>query len=159
MPNWCSNYVTFSGTKEGLQQVKELFIKMADQCQLLNKGVQPFDTPIQEDYFFDVYINVDSENNYSYNTKWFPNENDLIQIADKFGVDFEVEFSEMGNGVYGKSIYSNLRLITHTLSDLDLDKVEFSEDDEHYIYNGEIFEVQEEALELILEEKIKLATI
>jgi|GEM_PF-5502124 len=53
MPNWCKNYITFSGDKENLEKVHQTFIQMQNDEDETNEGQKPdFLEEIKDGYFF-----------------------------------------------------------------------------------------------------------
>jgi hypothetical protein len=46
----------------------------------------------------------------NYESRWTPNLNLLVQLAERYQVRFIIGFDEMTNGIYGGALYSNGRL-------------------------------------------------
>jgi len=164
MANWCSNYVHFTGSEENIKKVNELFAEMCEHNNKTQGGATPdfIETPVQG-WFFDVLKpETDKDQHFNYYTKWSPNELDLIEIAKRFNLEFKCEFSECGNGIFGKSIYKGGVLTIHALEYDEYIKavpVDEDNDEQGYIYEGEHYDSLDEALEDILQDKIKLAII
>ena len=96
MANWSSNSVAFEGNETALEQIKSKFRRMinlerAEQCGQLPDFVNPKDGG----YFFDI-ISDEGDCIFSYQTKWSQNTKVLVQIAERFKVDFIHDYEENG---------------------------------------------------------------
>ncbi len=154
MPNWCSNYLTLTGEEKNVNKVIKLFNKMKDRCEELGEGVyfnknQPIDG-----WFFDLY----TDGNIMYETKWAPNIQDLKILADKYKVNFDVDYSEPGMGIFGNCQYNYItkELDGVHLSYDDLEQFKYDEDKDNYKFRGEVYECEQDIVEILLEEKRKL---
>jgi len=161
MPNWCYNFVTFSGKEEDLEKLHNVFLEMEKQENITNEGQLPEFAKISEQldlnrWFFE--LNIIDLGIISYSTKWVPNTLNLVAIADYFNLEFESEYDESGNLIYGKAIYKNgileeLDLDTDELLEINWIESEIEGEDDHYLYRGEKYESDEEIKEMIWEEK------
>jgi hypothetical protein len=162
MPNWCYNYVSFSGKEEDLIKLQEVFSEMIKQEGITNEGQLPEFAKISEQldlnrWFFQLNDNGDF--GFTYETKWAPNTLNLVAIADLFNLEFESEYEEGGCLIYGKAFYKN-----KILEELDLDRsdllqisgLENTEDGgDYYLYQGEKYESDNEIKEIIWNKKFK----
>lgn len=158
MPNWCYNQVDFSGAEKDLKKVTTLFLAMSAREGEEGQGQKPDflgDEEPEDSYFFD--INADEfEDGYdthsiTYNTKWVPNLNDVLRIANHFNVDFEHQYEELGMQLYGKYRYQDKVLNHKCLEDADLSRFDWSGDE--VLFDGEPCESEAEQLETLLESK------
>lgn len=113
MANWCNNIVAFEGEETALEQVKAIFLQMAIREGEENCGQLPeFLKAENGGYFFNI---VWEEGNciISYDTRWSPNTDTLIKIAERYSLDFVHDYEEMGNLLFGRAVYEdgNLREI------------------------------------------------
>jgi len=155
MPNWCNNTVTFLGNDADIIKVVDAFRLIATVSY--GEGQQIVKDGGDSGYMFDIYAgDKDQELDYvNFQTKWAPVAAQLVKIANLFNVDFEYEYEELSNAVYGMYVYKNKNLTDHYLTDDEIELVIPKDEDEtSWSYNGEEYEVREEALELILEKKI-----
>jgi len=60
----------------------------------------------------------------------------------------------MGNGIYGKASYQNGILDDVCLSDEELELYSFDEETDTYHFEGEVYEIEYEILEMLLERKL-----
>lgn len=162
MPNWCYNYVSFSGKEEDLIKLQEVFSEMIKQEGITNEGQLPEFAKISEQlglnrWFFQLNDNGDF--GFTYETRWAPNTLNLVAIADLFNLEFESEYEEGGCLIYGKAFYKN-----KILEELDLDRsdllqisgLENTEDgNDYYLYQGEKYESSNEVKEIIWNKKFK----
>ncbi len=156
MANWCGNTVAFEGTPEAIDQIKWLFQAMATKEQQEQKGQLP-DWVNQHNggYFFDLYSDKDNTEVFQYQTKWSPNIEIVQEIAKHYKVDFVQDYEEMGNLIYGQTIYRNGILQDIYLKDEDFEQYEYNEETDKYHFEGKIYESDCDILETLLERKIK----
>lgn len=151
MANWCFNTLEITGKEECVEKVFELFQTMKNINDAENCGAKPFEEE-PDKYFFDIDIYGDYIN---YQTKWAPNVEDVIKIADKFNVDFILSYEESGNGIYGEYHYTNKVLKDWCLDDNDFEQVSYDDDTEMYKFRDELWESETEPYDILLKEKIK----
>lgn len=156
MANWCSNTVAFEGNETALEQIKLEFRKMITKEEKENCGQLPeFISENNRGYFFDiVWEEVDCI--FNYQTKWSPNTETLMQIAKRFKVDFIHDFEEMGNLIYGRTIFSDNELTDIYLEVEDFEKYQYDEETEIYHFEEKTYDNDYEILEILLERKINV---
>lgn len=154
MANWAQNWVTFSGEEVKLNQVKALFKAMEIKGKETNEGqIPPFVKQPIQDYFFEIY--ADETDTVSYATKWSPNVEDLIVIANHFDLNFISTYEETASSIFGKAVFTsgNTEAKFYDLDNEDFDLYQFNEEGDIYTYEGENFESESEILETIFEKK------
>ena len=155
MANWCSNTVVFEGSLEAIEQIKWLFQAMATKEQQEQKGQLPnWVNQHNGGYFFDLYLDNDNTEVFQYQTKWSPNIEIVQKIAEHYKLDFVQDYEEMGNLIYGQTIYRNGILQDIYLKDEDFEQYEYDEDTDNYHFEGEIYNNDIKILEILLERKI-----
>ena len=150
MPNWCSNYTTFKGSKENIEALNNAINKAIERETAERSAQAIHSQEIQDGYFFDLYSNgiEHEELTIMYETRWSPNLEDLALLCKEFGVDAETEFNEPGCDVYGTAnVYSDGTYVDEYVEQEFLDSIEFDEDTCLYTYNGEEYEVLAEIIE------------
>lgn len=155
MANWCNNTVTFLGNDSDIEKVVNAFRLIA--AMSYGEGQQIVKDGGDSGYIFDIYAGEEFDEQYyvNFQTKWAPIPDQIVKIADLFNVEFYYDYEELGNSVYGRYIYSKGKLTDYFLTDEEIELVvPKNEDWDLWSYNGEEYEVREEALELILEKKI-----
>lgn len=156
MANWCSNSVAFEGNETALEQIKSEFRKMINRENEEHCGQLPdFISDKERGYFFNI-VWEDGDCIFSYDTKWSPNKDILIKIAERYNVDFIHDYEEMGNLIYGRSIYENGTVIEIDLEDEDFEKYHYDEEADTYHFEGENYDSDYEILEILLERKINV---
>jgi hypothetical protein len=156
MANWCSNTVVFEGSLEAIEQIKWLFQAMATKEQQEQKGQLPnWVNQHNGGYFFDLYLDNDNTEVFQYQTKWSPNIEIVQKIAEHYKLDFVQDYEEMGNLIYGQTIYRNGILQDIYLKDEDFEQYEYDEDTDNYHFEGEIYNNDIKILEILLERKIR----
>ena len=156
MANWCSNTVVFEGSLEAIEQIKWLFQAMATKEQQEQKGQLPnWVNQHNGGYFFDLYLDNDNTEVFQYQTKWSPNIEIVQKIAEHYKLDFVQDYEEMGNLIYGQTIYRNGILQDIYLEDEDFEQYEYDEDTDNYHFEGEIYNNDIKILEILLERKIR----
>lgn len=155
MANWCNNSVAFEGNETDLEQIKMEFRKMITKEQNENCGQLPeFISDESRGYFFDI-VWEEGDCIFNYQTKWSPNTEALKHIAERFNVDFILDYEEMGNQIYGRTIFSDGELTDIYLEDEDFEKYRYDEEAETYHFEGETYDNDYEILETLLDRKVK----
>ena len=155
MANWCSNSVAFEGNEIALEQVRLEFRKMQIRENEKNCGQLPeFISDKNRGYFFDILLE-EGGCIFNYQTKWSPNTEVLTQIAERFNVDFILDYEEIGNQIYGVSVYSNNELTEICLEEEDFEQYSYNEETDTYSFEEENYESDYEILEILLKRKIK----
>lgn len=134
MANWCQNYLQLSGDIDEKLDILKEFKKMQAINETLHEGAAFNKLPIVDGYFFDIYIDDETnpDSSIQYQTKWGPNVKDLIKIAKQYKtISFTLEFEESGSCLYGCYKYENGVLY---LKELEDDYPEYEEDDDNW-YN------------------------
>lgn len=150
MANWCTNFVTFQGNETQLKKIDELFNSLILQEKETNNGQLP-DGIKGTTYFFYTYKN--DLGIYSFETKWVPPIEELTQIADQYGLDFECSSEEMGSLIYGTVFYTNKTLLEVYLENEELDAYDYDEDKDVYTFEGKEYESSHIILEELLDRK------
>ncbi|MHA4895778.1 DUF1281 family ferredoxin-like fold protein [Pedobacter sp. PWIIR3] len=144
------NIVQFIGEPVQLDKIKSLFTTLSEREQSERCGQNPDFIIDPENYFFE--IRWEDENLY-YETKWAPNIQDVKLIADYFQVGFTHEYEESGMEIFGQATYLKGKLTEIDLDQDDFALIEMQEDDSGYLFEGELWNSQQEVLELLLERK------
>lgn len=149
MANWCVNTVLFNCDPDKLEKIEQLFNEMALQEKETREGQLPPFIQSEEGYCHDIYTEGGT---IYYETKWVPNTDIIMQIADYYQVDFTHQYSELGFDIFGEANYEQ-----GVLKDVRLEEEDFElfEKDEQGLYSfmGTSYEIEEELLEEILERK------
>ena len=155
MANWCSNSVAFEGNETALEQVKLEFVKMQLRENEENCGQLPkFVSDKNRGYFFDILLE-DGDCIFNYQTRWSPNTEILLQIAEYFKVDFIYNYEEIGNQIYGIIFYLNNEVNEICLEEEDFEQYEYHEETDSYFFEDENYESDYEILEILLKRKIQ----
>ena len=105
-------------------------------------------------YFFDILLE-DGGCIFNYQTRWSPNTEVLTQIAERFNVDFILDYEEIGNQIYGVSVYSNNELTEICLEEEDFEQYDYNEETDTYFFEEKNYESDFEILEILLKRKIQ----
>ncbi len=155
MANWCSNSVAFEGDETTLEQVRLEFVKMQICENKENCGQLPdFISDKNRGYFFDILLE-DGDCIFNYQTRWSPNTEILLQIAEYFKVDFIYNYEEIGNQIYGIIFYLNNEVNEICLEEEDFEQYEYHEETDSYFFEDENYESDYEILEILLKRKIQ----
>lgn len=153
MANWCSNWVTVKGKEANVSSLMEEVNALSVKAEEEGKGVRPSeigDLP----YMFFIYMYDD--NTFSFESKWSPSNDSLKFLAKKHKVTITNQYTELGCMVFGQWYSNGISEVDVWLTNEELDSVvPGDEDGSFYIYDGEEYEIQEDALEKILDKKIK----
>lgn len=153
MANWCSNWVTVEGEEQNVQSLMKEIHTLSEINERTNLGVTP-DENENLRYMFDIYVNDDSS--FSFESKWNPANDSLEFLAKKHQVTITNQYSETGNMIFGQWSGDGETKNDVWLTDEEWDlAVPGDEDGSFYIYDGREYEVQEDALEDILNKKLQ----
>lgn len=140
MPNWCANYVTFSG--ENVAKVDKLFEQLMDeQTNSGGLGVRPtWHACNKHDarYMFDIEDYGD--HCYRFNSKWAPALSVMMMIGRRYKVGFMMRWDECGMGLYGKAIYNPTMFDILMIADGSGINFMYNHEKDVYVYEGEEYE-------------------
>ena len=88
-----------------------------------------------------------------YETRWVPNLDLLVQLAEKYQVGFISKFQAMSNGLYGEAAYSDGKLTAVTLSKEELTTLHYDKTKNGYLLRDEVYEYKGDLLDVLLEQK------
>jgi len=154
MANWCSNSVAFEGTSEALAQIQSLFQEMAKTQEETGSGLLPDFIEGENGHFFEIYWDEGDVGIFHYQTRWSPNIETLVSIADSYQVAFVLDYEEIGNLIYGQSAYNGGMLTDEYLEAPDFESFTYDEANDCYLFEGETYFSDYEILEKLLERKI-----
>lgn len=154
MANWCINSVTVEGEEPNVSFLMEEVNALSVKADAEGVGVRPNDEGNLQ-YMFFIYIN--DGDSFSFESKWSPSNDSLQFLAKKYQVTIVNRYSELGCMVFGQWTGDGETEEDVWLTDEEWDLVVPGDEDEpSYIYKGQEYEVQEDALEEILDNKIKM---
>jgi hypothetical protein len=104
MANWCNNTVEFIGEHSQFEYLKILFEAMTSKEQKERKGQLPAFTDFDRGFLFNIRWQNGVLN---YETKWTPNTEVLIAIANHFKVGFIYSYCESGMSIFGETTYKD----------------------------------------------------
>ena len=148
MANLCQNVITFSG--KNFEKGMVLFNDLIEEQQRRQMGVRP-SFCFEGRYLFDISIEAEVIH---CQTKWAPPLDVMREVGEYLDVDFEMEYQESGEPMFGRFWRENGEFGAIELEDEDFNLVSYKEDIDRYVFEGEEYECQEEVLEIILERKL-----
>ena len=77
----------------------------------------------------------------------------MLTIYNK--VDFIYYYEEIGNQIYGVTVYSNNELKEICLEEEDFEQYDYQEETDNYFFEEEKYESDYEILEILLKRKIE----
>ena len=155
MANMCSNTVVFKGNPETIKQIQQLFRAMAEKERKTGCGQLPeFLDDKKGGYFFDLYVEDENTDVFQYQTKWSPNIEIVQTIAERFHVEFQLDYEQMSDCVYGMTIFADKLLTDIYLEDEDFMQYEYDDETNTCHFDGEEYDSDWEILEILLNRKI-----
>jgi hypothetical protein len=152
MANWCSNYVEYKGEEANINSLLEELRELEEENRRTGLGVRPSEEGDLK-YMFELYV---EDEYFSFESKWSPANDSLQFLAKKHKVTITNQYSELGCMVFGQWIGDGETEKDVWLTNEELDLVvPGDEDGSFYIYNGEEYEIQEDALKEILDKKLR----
>lgn len=107
MANYCSNSVLFLGEPAAITAINEIFAKIELEQRHTHLYYLPDFVNGDKGHMMDISFDGGWIN---YETRWTPNLDLLVQLADRYQVDFISRFDEMTNWMYGEAIYHDCEL-------------------------------------------------
>jgi hypothetical protein len=150
MANWCYNTVTFTGEPDVINSLTCFLYELAQEGRRTGHGQLPDFITRKEGWMFELGWSGEF---CFYTTKWKPNTNVLIEVADRYGLDFRHEYEETGNRIFGVSAYEDGVLRTTDLDTEDFEVYCYNETTETYEFENEYYESSDEILQILLERK------
>ncbi len=155
MANMCINFITITG--DDLTKIREELKKANESNRSwLPEGLEGRDNMR---WLFDLYIVNDYEDliEAQCETKWSQPTEELEAIGKLFKVNITNLYEELSSCVYGFSEFNAETMETTEtyLDEEDFERVVVDEDTNDCLLDGEFCECEAEALEQILEEKLK----
>lgn len=152
MANWCSNWVTVEGKEANVSLLLKELEELEEENRRTGLGVRPSEEGGLK-YMFELYV----ENEYfSFESRWSPANDSLQFLAKKYQVTIINRYSELDCMVFGQWTGDGEIEDDVWLTDEEWDlAVPGDEDESFYIYDGIEYEVQEDALEDILDKKLQ----
>ncbi len=160
MANMCENSVVFTGNPAAVENVKALFKEIDEKQNETRKWHLP--SCVTANFSHMQHISIDMEK-INYETRWYPNFEGLIQIADHYQLDFVNNYNELDNGLFGeagykKGVFTDIRLEPEDFRSYPYDKDIglFVYERKNYSFGWSIFEKR---LEQRKEAMVKLLSI
>lgn len=151
MANWCLNTVKFEADEPVYEKIRVLFLEMAQQEILTNKGQLPSFCNLETGYLFEIDWQDDE---LFYLTKWSPNFDVLIAVAAHFGVCFQYQYQETAMGIYGMAVYLADTLCNVYLEPKDFTFYSYCEQSHKYEFEGQQYALEFEILDILLQRKV-----
>lgn len=159
MANWCDNRVAFHGNAKAMEQVNELFKQMAEKQREKHCGQLPDFITDDTGYFFDIdcweaHIFYYQTRIFYYQTKWTPNIQIVKEIAVRYGLDFILDYEELGCEIYGRATCKDGVMTDVFLEQEDFEKYSYDEQEDTYHFEGKVYESEYDILDTLMERKL-----
>lgn len=152
MPNWCSNSVVFSADDQTLEKIREMFAEIDQKQQQDEKYHLPSFITKEEGYMQDIIID---KNRITFETRWVPNIETLLEIADFYKAGFTCKYDEMANGIFGEARYDRSILVLVNLDMEDFKAIRYDKQQKGYPCGEQVFEYEGDLLDYMLEQKME----
>ena len=149
MANYCSNSVVFAADERTLQNIRDLFTEIEYKQQGGQYHLPSFITK-NDGFMQDIVID---KHRITFETRWTPNSEILVAIADYYKAGFVSKFHEMSMGIYGEARYDGSQLVTVTLDREDFQAIRYDKQKNGYPFGDQVFEFEGDLLDYILEQK------
>jgi len=150
MANWCYNTVWFTGEPDVINSLTCFLYELAQEGRRTGHGQLPDFITRKEGWMFELGWSGEF---HFYTTKWKPNTNVLIEVADRYGLNFRHAYEETGNRIFGVSAYEDGVLRTTDLDTEDFEAYCYNENTETYEFENAHYESSDEILQILLERK------
>ena len=105
-----------------------------------------------EGYFQDLWF---GEGKFHFGTRWVPDFETLMNVADRFKVGFEVDYSDPSMSLYGKGMYAKHIMVDVRLDIDDYNKIKYDQKADNYEYQNKRYRALERPALEVLRDKIK----
>ena len=151
MANYCSNSVVFAANEPTLEKIRALFEEIEIKQKDHGKYYLPDFIKKEGGYMRDIIVN---KSRISFETRWVPNTETLMEIADFYQADFTSRYDEITMGIYGETRYDRNSLIMVTLDNEDFRAIRYDKQKNGYPCGEQVFEYEGDLLDYMLEQKI-----
>jgi len=151
MANYCSNSVVFSANEPTLEKIRALFEEIEIKQKDHGKYYLPDFIKKEGGYMRDIIVN---KSRISFETRWVPNTETLMEIADFYQADFTSRYDEITMGIYGETRYDRNSLIMVTLDSEDFRAIRYDKQKNGYPCGEQVFEYEGDLLDYMLDQKI-----
>jgi hypothetical protein len=152
MANWCSNSVVFSADEATLENIRNLFTDIQQKQEAGATYQLPSFAKSDKGVMADIVIDKDR---ISFETRWEPNLELMIETAQFYNASFVSRFSEMGNGIYGQASFAGDTLRLVILEPEDFMAVRYDSTLKGYPWGEDVFEYEGDLLDHILDQKLQ----
>lgn len=142
----------FEANESVNEQIRLLFIQMAEIEMRSDKGQLPPDYVGDTGYFFEIDW---QESALCYLTKWSPNIPVVLAVADRYDAGFVYHYEELAMGIYGVAIYRKGVLNDVCLASEDFEQYSYNDNTQTYVFEGADYDHDWEVLEVLLQRKVK----
>jgi hypothetical protein len=153
MANWCNNSVVFSADEATLDKIRNLFMEIQQKQEAGDSFQLPSFAKSDKGVMRDIII---GKHQLSFETRWEPNLELMIETAQFYGASFVSRFSEMANGICGEASFSDKTLRLVTLEPEDFMAIRYDPTQRGYPWGDEVFEYEGDLLDHILDRKIAM---
>ncbi|MCQ6957668.1 hypothetical protein [Mucilaginibacter aquariorum] len=151
MANYCSNSVVFSANETTLEKIRALFEEIELKQHEHGRYYLPDFIKKEGGYMRDIIVN---KSRISFETRWVPNTETLMEIADFYQADFTSRYNEIAMGIYGETRYDRNSLIMVTLDSEDFRAIRYDKQKNGYPCGEQVFEYEGDLLDYMLDQKI-----
>lgn len=153
MANWCLNTVIFQGESHRMEELRSLTETLIEREKLENCGQLYELVNEKSGYLFEISY---EDGTLCYLTKWSPNTQVLISVADYLSLSYIHSYEESGMMIYGRDTYKDGELVQIMLDNDDFELYEFNQQTECYEFEGESYPNDEEILAVLFRRKLAL---
>lgn len=153
MANWCLNTAVFQGESHRIEELRIITERLIDREQLENRGQLYEMVNEKSGYLFEISY---EDGILCYLTKWSPNTQVLISVADQLNLSYIHSYEEPGMMIYGRDTYHNGQLVQVMLDNEDFALYEYDEQTEQYEFEGESYPSDEEIIAVLFRRKLAL---
>lgn len=153
MANWCLNTVAFQGESHRMEELRLLTEKLIEREKRENCGQLYELVREKSGYLFEISYEDDI---LCYLTKWSPNTQVLVAVADHLNLSYTHGYEEAGMMIYGRDTYKEGELVQIMLDNDDFALYEFNQQTDRYDFEGDSYPNDEEILETLFRRKLAL---
>lgn len=143
--------MTFEADETVMEQIRVLFIEMAEREILQDKGQLPSFHRAETGYLFEIEW---QESVLTFLTKCSPNISAMVAVACQYDAEFLYKYDEIKMNIYGVAIYTKGVLIDVHLEPEDFGLYVRDKQIKRFAFEGGNYREVREILEILLQRKL-----
>lgn len=127
---------------------------MAHRRTINQQGQLPLWSTLGHGYFFDLQNHEDAPHRFEYETRWSPNIQAVLEIAERFSLSFLLHYEQRGDLLYGAFRYEDGTLREFRLEAADFSAYRYNARSDSYRFESQWYKDVLDIWEILLARKM-----